>query len=612
MLKSLKTTYPKPAGTIARTALIIVAFISFVCFHHSPSSRAETDQDGPVAVKYGNLFKAGDLKIESFGLAGLPPLPAGYAALNNTAYRITTSAVVSGPHTIRFVVSSVTEEDTFRKLRIFHIDNDPFDPDGFVWVDVTELNSATSSPSFSAKTIFGKSESLGTYVVAKLVREVPPTTETADLVVTTKVVVDRVTAPGFVSYTIYLSNHGPDNATDVGVWDEIAGPVDLVSVEPSQGECKPGVGQLIVCKIGSLKAGQSITVAVKLRPNEGRGSFPKEGKEITHEAGAKAVENEPTPQNNEASDTVLVFPDPNQPPNITLISPKDEELFVGPADITLQATAEDSDGSISKVEFFDGNKSLGLGTSADGKNFVLTARGFAYGNHYFVAVATDNGGRIDWSVQKGVFVNGLSVVSVKTPGANALVPPGSDLIVAASAMHPAGVIKKLQFFANGRLLGEGSLSEANTYTFNWKGLQRGSYSMSAIAIDGSDIPTVSTPVKFVVGKRPEVAIISPAHAPLGSVPTNLIIAATAKQSDGAIRRVDFYANGRLIGSASDIATDTFSFIWRNVPAGKHTLKAVAVDDLGVSETSKSITLSVEKTTKVSGINDQILENARVP
>jgi hypothetical protein len=76
--------------------------------------------------------------------------------------------------------------------------------------------------------------------------------------------------------------------------------------------------------------------------------------------------------------------------------------------------------------------------------------------------------------------------------------------------------------------------------------------------------------------------------------------------------VDFYANGRLIGSASDIATDTFSFTWRNVPAGKHTLKAVAVDDLGVSETSKSITLSVEKTTKVSGINDQILENARVP
>ena len=602
MLKSLRTTYPNASVSIAKTAIIIVALLALLGFHHSTSSRAESDQDRPVGVKYDRVFKTGDVKIEPFDLADLPPLPAGYVALNNKAFRITTSAIVAGRHTVRFAVPSVTEEDTFQKLRIFRVDNDPFDPDGYVWVDVTLLQSSTAPPNFSTKTIYGQSEGLGTFVIAKLIREVSPSAAIADLVVTTSGVADRITAPDLITYTIKVVNQGPDNASDVGVWDGVAGPVNLVSVEPSRGSCKPKYSH-IVCKLGSLRAGESITVSVKLKPEEGRGSFPREGKEITHDAGAKAVEKDPTPQNNEASDTVLVFPDPNQPPTVTLNSPKDEALFVGPADITLEATAEDIDGSISKVEFFDGENSLGLGTSFDGKKFALTARRLSYGRHNFVAVATDNGGRLDWSLSRQIFVNGLCLVSVKTPAADALIAPGSDLTLAALATHPSGVIKKLQFLANGRLLGEGSLSDANTYTFNWKAARRGDYSIAAIALDGSDIPTVSIPVKFIVGKRPEVTIISPGDASRVSASTNVSIAVRAKQVEGSIRRVDFYADGKLIGSASDIVTETFRFTWRNVPAGKHTLKAIAFDDLGVSETSDSITLSVEKATKANGIND---------
>lgn len=501
MLKSLRTTYPNESISIARTALVIVAFISFLGSHHGTSGRGKSDQDGPVGVKYDKVFQTGDVKIEPFNLADLPPLPAGYVALNNKAYRITTSAIVAGRHTVRFAVPSVTEENVFQKLRIFHVDNDPFDPDGHVWVDVTVPKSATTSASFSTKTIYGQAEGLGIFVIAKLVREVPPSTAIADLVVTTTGVTDRIAAPNLISYTIKVVNKGPDNASDVGLWDSVAGPVNLVSVEPSRGKCKPDYSQ-IVCKLGSLKVGESITVAVKLKPYEGRSSFPQEGREISHDSGAKAVEKDPAPQNNEASDTVLVFPDPNQLPSVTLNSPADQALFVGPVDITLEATATDSDGSISKVEFFDSDKSLGFGTSVDGKNFVLTARGVSYGIHRFVAVATDNGGRTDWSLQREVFVNGLSIVAVKTPSPDLLVARGSNLTLTAVASHPSGVIDKVQFFANGRLLGEGSLSGPKTYSFKWKGLQPGKYSVAALAIDGSGIPTVSRAVNFEVGTSP--------------------------------------------------------------------------------------------------------------
>jgi uncharacterized repeat protein (TIGR01451 family) len=433
-------------------------------------------------------------------------------------------------------------------------------------------------------------------VIAKQTQAATLSRALVDLAVTTSGVADRITAPSLISYTIKVFNKGPDNATDVGLFDGLSGQAGLVSVESSQGKCKTKGGH-IVCKLGSLKAGEAVTVAVKLKPDEGRGSFPEEGVQVAHDASASSQEKDPTLENNEATDRILVFPDPNQPPSVTLRSPKNESFFTGPTEITLQAIAEDSDGSISKVEFFDGSNSLGLGTSLDGKNFVLTARGLSYGNHGFVAVATDNGGRIDWTSENGIFINGLSTVSVKAPRANALIAPGSDLTLAAVATHPSGVINKLQFFANGRLLGEGSLSTANTYTFNWKGLQRGTYSISAIAIDGSGIPTLSTPVKFIVGKRPEVAIIEPTVRPKFLLSSNLSIAARATQVNGSIRRVDFYANNQLIGSASDIATETFRFIWRNVPVGNHTLKAVAINDLGLSETSKLVTLSVDRTTR---------------
>src|SRR5689334_14083097 len=62
-------------------------------FHNLNTSRGlPMDQDGPVSVTYGGVFQRGELEIEPLGLAGLPSLPAGYSALSNKAYRITTTA----------------------------------------------------------------------------------------------------------------------------------------------------------------------------------------------------------------------------------------------------------------------------------------------------------------------------------------------------------------------------------------------------------------------------------------------------------------------------------------------------------------------------------------
>src|SRR5437667_12724239 len=57
------------------------------------------------------------------------------------------------------------------------------------------------------------------------------------------------------------------------------------------------------------------------------------------------------------------------PPTVSLTAPANNAVFPAPANITLTATATDSDGTVSSVEFFRGSTSLGIKTSAP---YILT------------------------------------------------------------------------------------------------------------------------------------------------------------------------------------------------------------------------------------------------
>jgi len=122
----------------------------------------------------------------------------------------------------------------------------------------------------------------------------------------------------------------------------------------------------------------------------------------------------------------------------------------------------------------------------------------------------------------------------------------------------------------------------------------GTHSIAVIAIDGSGIPTVSTPVKFRIDTPPEVVISSHSDSARFTAATNLSITAAAKYAYGSVKGVDFYVNGRLIGSAERIGAESFSFTWSNVPEGQYTFKAVAVNEAEVSAASKPVVGSVIK------------------
>lgn len=90
----------------------------------------------------------------------------------------------------------------------------------------------------------------------------------------------------------------------------------------------------------------------------------------------------------------------NNPPTVTLTSPAEGSLFASGESITVSATADDTDGAIASVEFFDGTISLGTSASSPYTTTITVSAG----NHTFTAVATDDGGAKTTSSPVHVFV----------------------------------------------------------------------------------------------------------------------------------------------------------------------------------------------------------------
>jgi len=99
----------------------------------------------------------------------------------------------------------------------------------------------------------------------------------------------------------------------------------------------------------------------------------------------------------------------------------------------------------------------------------------------------------------------------------------------------------------------------------------------------------STDVPPVTNNAPSVSLSEPQNNTTLTSGSNVVVQATAADSDGSIARVDFYQGTTLLG------TDTsapYLFVWSNVPAGVYSLTAKAVDDAGATTTSTALTLTV--------------------
>jgi RHS repeat-associated protein len=102
--------------------------------------------------------------------------------------------------------------------------------------------------------------------------------------------------------------------------------------------------------------------------------------------------------------TVKVTGASNQPPTVSIKSPASGAVFNAPATVTLSATAADSDGTVAKVDFFQGATPIGTATSAP---YSASVANLAAGSYSFTAVATDSSGAVTTSAAVAITVSAV-------------------------------------------------------------------------------------------------------------------------------------------------------------------------------------------------------------
>ena len=122
--------------------------------------------------------------------------------------------------------------------------------------------------------------------------------DTANLRITKSDSPDPVTVGQTLTYTIDVSNLGPDAATGTTVTDRLPANVDFVSVQSTNGTCSRN-GRTVTCQVGNLGgSGSEATITIRIRP--------RRAGTITNTAEVESVENDPVAANNEATATTTV------------------------------------------------------------------------------------------------------------------------------------------------------------------------------------------------------------------------------------------------------------------------------------------------------------------
>jgi uncharacterized repeat protein (TIGR01451 family) len=101
-----------------------------------------------------------------------------------------------------------------------------------------------------------------------------------------------------LTYTVVVTNNGPETATGIVLTDTLPASATLHTVASTQGSC---VGTVtVVCNLGSLASGSRITVTLALTPTAAG--------VITNTAAVTAGEFDPVLANNTASETTAIMP----------------------------------------------------------------------------------------------------------------------------------------------------------------------------------------------------------------------------------------------------------------------------------------------------------------
>lgn len=183
----------------------------------------------------------------------------------------------------------------------------------------------------------------------------------------------------------------------------------------------------------------------------------------------------------------------NQAPTVALDAPAANATVAAGASITITATAADSDGTVVRVEFYDGADKIGEDTTAP---YAFTWANPPVGTRVITARAVDNAAGSTISAGRTVVVSNLApTVTVTAPAADATVSSTQSVKITATAADSEGPLARVEFYDGATKLGEDTSAP---YEYLWTAPATGTHTLTARAIDGAGASTTSAAQTLVV------------------------------------------------------------------------------------------------------------------
>ena len=186
-------------------------------------------------------------------------------------------------------------------------------------------------------------------------------------------------------------------------------------------------------------------------------------------------------------------------------------------------------------------------------------------------------------------VNEVPTVTLTSPSASASITAGDVVNLAAVAADTDGSISKVEFFVDGALVGT---STAAPFTASWTATE-GAHEFSTKAYDDKNAVSVASAVTLTVNagqpgnEAPTVDVaLSATSVELGATVT---VTANAADADGTVAKVEFFAAGSLVGTAT---TAPYAVDFTPAQAGSVSIYAKATDDAGATTDSSLVSLTV--------------------
>ena len=272
-------------------------------------------------------------------------------------------------------------------------------------------------------------------------------------------------------------------------------------------------------------------------------------------------------------------------PLVAITSPANNSNFTTGSNLTITASASETNGTISSVTFYNGTTQLGTSTTSP---YSYTLTNLSAGNYNLTAVATDANGNSTTSspVIVSVTANPIPVVAITSPANNTSISEGTSLTFTANASETNGTINAVYYYNGTTQIGAGFYPP---YSWTYI-LPAGIDNITAVAKDANGVTSTSLPVSITV-VPPATTIISPVNQSTLTTGSININAMTTEGGEAYISYVSFYNGTTLLGTAYS-NSNVYSYQWSDIPAGTYNLTVVTTYVSGGQVTSSPVTVTI--------------------